>query len=155
MYINIPLSEKSIDISMDYKNIENNLKVLNETNNYLYDAIYLLLIAIGFLFSFVFLTKMIKLFIACIAKKSNYEKYLNKILKEYDRVIVETTTSPVFNPNKTVEVNKFEELLDVRDNLRLPIMYYVVVKKQKCYFYVKHYNNVYLLVLKAADFDEK
>ena len=61
MYINIPLSEKSIDISMDYKNIENNLKVLNETNNYLYDAIYLLLIAIGFLFSFVFLTKMIKL----------------------------------------------------------------------------------------------
>jgi len=155
MYINIPLSEKSVNISMDYKNIENNLRVVDDSNSYIDDVIYLILIAISFVGSFIFLTKMIRLLVLPFSRKSNFEKYLNKILNEYDRLIVETTSCPIFKSKKIIEINKFSELLDVRDNLKLPIMYYVVAKNHKCYFYISHYNNIYLLILKAVDFDEK
>ena len=42
----------------------------------------------------------------------------------------------------------------VRDNLKLPIMYYVVVKHHKCYFYITHGNKIYLNVVKAIDLEK-
>ena len=52
-------------------------------------------------------------------------------------------------------ISKFEELLDVRDNLKLPIMYYVVTKHTKCCFYIKHNDDLYLLTIKSVDLEQK
>ena len=46
---------------------------------------------------------------------------------------------------------EFQELLDVRDNLKLPIMYYSVSKHLKCYFYITYQDRIYLNVVKAVD----
>ena len=44
-------------------------------------------------------------------------------------------------------------MLDARDNLKKPILYYNIVKHEKCYFYLENENTVYLLILKAVDIE--
>lgn len=151
--INIPLSQKSIDINMKSNDLLNsgNQKSFKYSIS-LVNIIYFSLGLISFLCSFIFLIKGIRLSLLVLSTKNEYDKYINKILKEYDRLIVETTSIPNFNDYNVILIKKFSELLDVRDNLHLPIMYYVVVKHHKSYLYILNNNNLYLLTLKSVDF---
>ena len=68
-------------------------------------------------------------------------------------MIVETPTAPATSEIKNiVEVLKFEELLDVRDNLKLPIKYYVVSEHEESWFYINHEEELYLFRVKNEDF---
>ena len=69
--------------------------------------------------------------------------------------MVITTTIPNFDDYQIIEINSFNELIDVRDNLRLPIMYYNITSHKKSYFYILHENNLYLYILDADDFNLK
>lgn len=155
MFVNIPLSEKSVNISMDYQDINNTNKIVNASNvsidneAYFASSIVLLIVAL------ILLLKAIRLLMCLKANKSAYDKYVSKLLLEYDRVIVETTTAPALNTANIIKINKFQELLDVRDNLKLPIMHYVVTRHEKCYFYIIHENNIYLNTVKAVDLVEQ
>lgn len=150
--ISIPLSQKSINISMQSNDTLNNSK--QELTKYVFalsNACYLCLGVICTVLAIVFAIKTIRLFTKSITKKNNYDKYLDKILKEYDRLIVETTFLPNLSDYNIIKINKFSELLDVRDNLKLPIMYYNVTSHQKCHLYILKDNNLYLLTLKDID----
>ena len=57
----------------------------------------------------------------------------------------------LFFEDNIIKINKFTELLDVRDNLHQPIMYYNVVAHQKCHLYILKDSNLYLLTLKDVD----
>ena len=71
--------------------------------------------------------------IAIIIKpKSPYDKFLSDTLKTYDRIIGETKTGIEFEKYHIIEMETFDELLDIRDNLKMPIMYYNIAKHQKC-----------------------
>ena len=73
------------------------------------------------------------------------------MFKEYDRLIVETKTPPRFDDMNIIKIMKFEELMDARDTLKQPIMYYNISSHNKCYFFIKHDDDVYLTVIKAVD----
>lgn len=154
MTLTIPLSEKAINIKMDYKEINKNSQLFNDTSlvvsNYIFVGVSIILIIV----IIIFIGPLIKLLLNMRTKKSTYDKYIDRILNEYDRLIVNTTTPPNMINNNIVKVNSFEELLDVRDNLGLPIKYYVINKHQKCNFYINHNDELYLLVLKAVDLEE-
>ncbi len=154
MSVTIPLSEKAVDIKLDYNEINDNKEVLDNSvvmvSNYLYIGLGILSILIS-LYSVV---KLLRFVGYSIVKKSNYDKYINKLLKEYDRLIIETTTPPLLKDHNIIKINKFQELLDARDNLKLPVKYYVVSKHQKCYFYITHNDEIYLLTVKAIDMEE-
>ena len=89
------------------------------------------------------------------SNKTDYDKFISKILKEYDRLVAETKSLPLFDKYNIMEINGFNELLDVRDNLKLPIMYYNVTMHQKAYFYIVYGKNLYLYTVKSSDFSEK
>ena len=57
----------------------------------------------------------------------------------------------------TVKMKKatFEELLDVRDNIKQPIMFYEVTKHIKCHFYITNEDKIYLTTIKKVDLEEK
>lgn len=148
----IPLSKRSIEIKFDSKDTLLIKKALTD-KKMIFNYKILILEIILFTISAIYISKIIKLLSLIVKNKSNYDKFLNKILKEYDRLIVETTTGVDFNNSNIIKINKFNELLDVRDNLKIPIMYYNVVKHQKCYFYIKNINDVYLLQIKASDME--
>lgn len=154
MSISIPLSEKSVDVKMNYREINDNSNVTSKKNIILDNIIYMVISFVCIILTLISLIKLIRLLLLSKTKKSIYDKYINKLLITYDRVIVESYTAPRFDNANIIKIKKFEELLDVRDNLKLPIMYYVVTKHHKCYFYVKHNEDFYLLVVKASDLEE-
>lgn len=153
--LNIPLSQKSININMtasginkqETQNIESSIFTLNNIICLFIGIIALIVCLISGL-------KIAKMLTLIKEKKNNYDKFMEKILREYDRLIVETSTLPKFNNYFLTKVNSFGELIDVRDNLRLPIMYYEVAKHQKCHLYIIDNKNLYLLTVKAVDMEE-
>lgn len=155
MSISIPLSERSVNITMDYKDIDTTSSLISESDIIIDNIIYIIMAIILIIASLVMTVKSIRLLRLIKGDKNKYDKYINRLLKEYDRLIVETSTQPIINGDNVIKINKFQELLDVRDNLKLPIMYYNVTKHQKCYFYITHENKIYLNVIKAVDMDEK
>ena len=95
-------------------------------------------------------------FIFVIVKKytktiSKYDKLINKILKEYDRLIVETATFPDEKNYNVLIINTFNELVDVRDNLRSPIMFYNAKDHKMSKFYILNDNNLYLYIVNSKD----
>lgn len=154
MIINIPLSERSINLNMNYVDISNQSDIIEGAGTIFSNIFYLIVAIICTLLSLVFAVLSARFLEKMFKKKNKYDNYINKILKEYDRLIVETTTSPFITEKSVVKIEKFDELLDVRDNIKEPIMYYNVVKHQKCYFYIEHNDKLYLTMIKAVDLEK-
>ncbi len=152
--LSIPLSEKAIEINFKSQDASVMKKAIVDRKLEFNSIVFLVEIVL-LIISIILIKNLISLLVLLPGKKSNYDSYLEKILKEYDRLIVETSTGIDEKRNHVIYVQKFEELLDVRDTLKVPIMYYNIVKHQKSYFYVKNNNDVYMLKLKAIDMDEE
>ena len=154
MALTIPLSQKSINITLDYKDINKTSEVIKNSqiivNNYIYLIMGIILLLIGI----IELIYLINLLLLIKKKKTKYDKFIAKILNEYDRLIVETTTGPNTQDKNIIKINKFEELLDVRDNLKLPIKYFIISKHQKCQFYIDHEEEIYILTIKEVDIED-
>lgn len=154
MSLIVPLSEKAINIKLDYNEINNTNKLISKSNVIIDNIIYMIVSLILIIISIVIIIKFIRLVILLKNTKNKYDKYIKKLLTEYDRLIVETSTCPIITGDNVIKIRKFQELLDVRDNLKLPIMYYSVTKHQKCYFYITYENKIYLNIVKAVDLEE-
>lgn len=155
MSLNIPLTEKTIDITMSDEGI-NAIKSIIEKENLNQEGIgYIISFVVSLLLGLVAIIKLMKYVLLLFPNYSKYDKYLKRILTEYDRLIVETPTAPNFTDKKVIKIKSFDELLDVRDNLKRPIMYYELAKHHKSYFYVEQYPDCYLFVLKANDLEVK
>lgn len=153
MSVDIPLTEKAINIKMDYKDINKNSYLINTNQSIVKKIVLIISFIVSLLLMLVNVVGIVKLLSLYGNRKSLYDKYVDKILREYDRVIVESTTSVKLNDKNVIKIKNFEELLDVRDNLKLPIIYYSIVNHHKCYFYVKHEKDIYLMVVKASDLE--
>ena len=154
--IRIPLSQKSIQIKLDSKETNNKDNKLVYTNEFsITNWIYIVISIVSLILSIIPLIKSIKLINKLGSTKTDYDKFISKILKEYDRLVAETKSLPAFDKYNVMEINSFNELLDVRDNLKLPIMYYNVTTHQKSYFYIVYGENLYLYIVKSSDLSEK
>ena len=148
----IPLTQKSVNIELDYNEINNKSSLVSEDSIHIGNIIGIVVSVILTALSIMCMIKCMRLLRLLVVKKSKYDKYISKILKEYDRLIVECKTVINFDNYEIIKVNSFEELLDVRDNLKMPINYYIVAPHNKAYFYILS-TNVYLYVLKAVDLE--
>ena len=154
MLIEIPLSQRSVSISMDYKDINRHSSLVKSpsvtVNSYVFMILAVILLGVA-----VFgLYKLLKLLGLMNNKKSNYDKFIAKMMRQYDRLIVVHYTCPDLSNYNVIKIKEFNELLDMRDNLKVPIMYYNVTDHQKSYFYILNNNDLYLLVLKSVDFEK-
>lgn len=68
--------------------------------------------------------------------KSEYERIIDKILKNYDDIIVNTSTILDVKKYKLIEIEEFKEILNLSRELLLPIMNYEVTKGKETWFYV-------------------
>ena len=156
LYLDIPLSERSINMAINYNNLTNSQNIIKKSQSMADNAPYIALIALCTVGSIVSLASAMKLIsLLYVSKKSPYDKYVKKILREYERLIAETRHCPKFSDYNLIEIANFEELLDVRDNLKVPIMYYIVAKHVKSYFYIIDGKNLYLVTIKAVDLEGK
>ena len=155
IYLDIPLSEKSINMTIDYSNLNQSKSFIKEQNNVLDNAVYITITAAFILISIVILSKMLDLAAKLFSSKRNaYDKYVKKILKEYDRLIAETNHMPDFSEYKIIVISDFKELVDVRDNLKKPIMHFVAQQHFMSYFYIIDDMNLYLVKITNEDLEK-
>ena len=147
----IPLSEKTINLKT--KPLEAKTKnVLVSINNYKINDVKFLTLALLFLcFALAIFIAITKKAISLKSKVNSYDKMLKKILRQYDRLIVNVNTTPTFKKNNTIEVNSFNELLDAKDNIHNVIFYYEETPHKKCYFYIQCNDNFIVYTLKNSD----
>lgn len=152
----IPLSTQTFSISEE--------TVLRENQQMTYkkvglDSVNTVFAIFGVLFLIAGLFVVYKLFRLVYktvgGNASVYQKKLNQILAEYDRVIVLSKNEYAVDPNKQlIKVDSFFELLDARDALEKPIIY-EKVNSVKSFFYVEDDERIYRYAMKEADFEKK
>ena len=150
--ITIPLSQQTIDIAMQTEdNIDNNGVISNVTESGITSPV-------SFIAGIIFDLLGIALFgVAIYIYLSNnpkdiYETEVNKILKNYDRLIV-TSKRPNINENefqKVIRVTSIEELIDAYETTKQPIIYYEVIPKEKSYFVIISGDILYKLTITRA-----
>ena len=150
--ITIPLSEQTIDIAMQTEdNIDNNGVISNVTESGITNPV-------SFIAGIIFDLLGIALFgVAIYIYLSNnpkdiYETEVNKILKNYDRLIV-TSKRPNINENefqKVIRVTSIEELIDAYETTKQPIIYYEVIPGEKSYFVIINGDILYKLTITRA-----
>lgn len=143
--VKIPLSQKAIEIKFNTHNLNNSIDKSISSKSLIINGYFKFIIGVFLLlFSFVFLVVIVMIINNYRKKVSKYNKFINKILREYDRLIVETSTIPNYEDYNVLIINSFNELVDVRDNLRSPIMYCDVLSEKESLFYIINGNNLYL-----------
>lgn len=152
--LKIPLSERAIEINFDSNN-QNVTKYVIPTGKIIFHLKYLIIEIVLFVIASICFIIFIKYLVVSFKKVTKYDKYINKLLKEYDRLIVETQTIIDMSKYNVIEVERFTELLDVRDNLKVPIIYFNIVKHEKGIFYIKDNDDIYLLTIKNIDLMNK
>ena len=152
--IRIPLSERAIEINLTTeKGVIDKYTV--PKGNVVFNPVYLAIEIVLFLLACIFFINIVSYTVPLLKKKTAYDKYIKKILKNYDRVIVETKNDLDTTDCKIIDVRDFSELLDVRDNLRLPIVYNNIVPHEKGVFYIKNEMDIYRLIVKGIDLEKK
>ncbi|MBR6690953.1 MAG: hypothetical protein IKL65_06430 [Bacilli bacterium] len=153
MSLTIPLTQRTLEIGLSDTGINNSQSVVKKSEVKSGNIVFGVLTAVVFILAVASLLKLLELLMMLVPKDSKYDKYIKKILNEYDRLIVETPTEPRLANKEIIKIKRFEELLDARDNLKRPIMYHSIVSHQKCYFYIESENIIYLLTIKATDLE--
>lgn len=149
MYLDIPLSEQMINISKNAPAI--NLKSYNGLSTNTKTNIILYIMSIVFVFlALVILVKMIIKEISDRKKISNYDKFISKVLKQYDSYITEAEHETT-NRDNTVKISTFRELLDVRNNTNKTIVY-IKLDDDTSKFEIIDGDTLYYYLARKSDF---
>ena len=153
--LTIPLSHREINIGLkettvDTKNhVISKAKLAIENEMFIYCDLVILIIIL------ILIIRLIKKIHLIINNKNKYDIFVNKLLRSYDRIIVNVKTAPSFNDYNVIKLDSFQELIDVRDNVKEPIQYYIITEHQKCEFFCTNHDDLYLYVVKAVDLEKE
>ena len=143
LQITIPLTEKAVEISIDTKNIDREDYLISNINTGITNP-YLLVIGIvcfiAAVVEFIYGEKLYKLYL----KDNIYNVTVDKILKEYDKIIVNGEVS-IDEANFTNKIypETFIEMVDASERLQSPILFYEVVPNEKCFFVIIKDHDLY------------
>lgn len=153
--LTIPLSTQTYSITKD-ELLNQNLVATSIKNSWKNANVFYAIMACVFSLVGIFVFIRLILFVTKVRSHENlFQKKLNQILREYDRIIVEVSDTDSFvGDKKVVKVRTFLELLDARDTLEKPIVH-IKINNVKSEFYVEDVDKVYKFVMKEADFDSK
>lgn len=153
--LKIPLTQKALNINIQPVDLKNNNQVISKSKIIISNKGMFIFSVALFLIILYLIIKIVKYILLLLPKKTKFQLKVNKILRTYDRLIANVKTLPNFNDYEIVKIDNFNELVDIRDNLKVPIMYFNVNDGEKCYFYIEYFKKLYLLTLKAVDMEDK
>ena len=151
--LSIPLLEKAVEanISKNAKSHNNTITMVDKTyskQHLIAGVLGLILFIIALI---VFVDTMLK------KKKFNEENIfdvtLNKILASHDSIIANVSTLPDINDMKLIEVTTFNELIDVYNEVRMPINYYKEENGNEATFLIVNDNMAWRFVLDKSNLE--
>lgn len=143
LQITIPLTNEAIDITIDSKNIDNKDYIVSNLKPGITNVYYLILGIVCFVaavFEFIYGEKLYKIYV----KGNIYNITVNRILNEYDKLIVNGNVS-IDEADFTNKIypETFIELVDASKRLNSPILFYEVVPNEKCFFIIIKDHDLY------------
>lgn len=149
--LSFPLGVQAFSIDKDYKETIND-KIETKTDVKLFILAniptIIALFVIGVCLSIIFFKDIFKL-----KEKNEYTKKLEKILKTYDDVIVEISTPVNIEDYEIIEVKGIEEMVDLEEELRIPINFYEHIPNYYGEFTLIHNNVVYRYIIEEKNED--
>lgn len=139
--VDIPLSEQTINItkSLDFSD---NLTFKQETNKTMSNKVFLIFAAASLLVSLYAFVSLIIGIIKFNKKQSLYQRKLEKILRQYDSYITESSNDIDITGKTVIDIKSFKELLDVRKNIEKAIIF-VKIDNRNSKFLIVDENQVY------------
>ncbi len=139
----IPLSEQTINVNIDTKDINQDYAVQSTPKFHILNKIYFAAFIIFIIADVILIVTIIVSYLVERKNKGKYLLMIEKIEKQYDRAIVETNSLPE-NISNVIDVDSFEELLDARENIEKPILHlkedlqstFVIVDNDIMYRYI-------------------
>lgn len=153
--LTMPLGENSFGITKN--SISNNDKEVQLDNDVWndYNVMCAICASVLIILALLVLFKTTSLVLKATPNKSKYQMMLEKILKEYDELIVTTKEGYSANLEKEIiKVASFKELVDARNALGKPILY-TKINDVKSEFIVEDTDKIYKYVIKEAHFLDK
>lgn len=148
MNVKIPLSESTFTIDVDSPDEKNEIIFIERNSNF--DKMTItsgIITLLGSILGFIALVLISK----TGNKKSEYVLRFNKIMKDYGEVIAETTNLPNFNKQNILEIKELMDLIDIEEELKIPIIYYEKRKNTEGWFFITHNQNTYRYILKIVN----
>lgn len=147
-----PLTEQLVNISVDTNSVSKQ-DVINESSNHSFLNYAYLFVAFSMSIIEVFVIIEVFKYLYKL-RPYNYEfiKYINEILKKYDRYIVNVKRLPNLSKSTIVDVTTIEEIVDARDSLQRPILYYTDSNRNKCVFIIINGTEAYRYTLIQSEF---
>jgi hypothetical protein len=150
LQLEIPLSEQTVDITINTEDISNSgtlgtIKTFTVKNPF--KVLLGVIMLIASIFGFVIFYDLYKKY----AINNIYDITVNKILKEYDRLIVNATmTLDEKSYKNIIHPENFTEMVDASTNLGEPILFYNVIPGEKCFFVIIKDDTLYKYRLTRA-----
>lgn len=151
MQISIPLSEQTLGITINTDKI-NDSGTLVGVNKLFTISNYILFIVFIMLFIITIASIILDInFYLNNFKKDKYRELVNKILNQYDRIIVngKVSINEANFPNK-IYPDTIEEMVDAAQTLEVPIYYYEAIPNEKCFFVIIKGDTLYKYRLTRA-----
>lgn len=90
-----------------------------------------------------------------LGKRSYYSKAIYTILKNYGDIVAEIVKPVDISNLNVIDVKNFDQMLDVEEELRIPIMFFETVKNKEGWFVLVHNDLAYRYVLKDKEIKNK
>lgn len=153
LQMSIPLSEQTIQISLDTDKINNNGMLFAKGNISIENPLLFVVAVVSLLIVVLLLITSISIYVK-FKRRNIYYITLGRYVNEYDRLIIngsyENTSIDENKYDNIVEVEKFEELVDAAENLSLPILFYEVIPGELSFFVVTNGDTLYKFKLDKA-----
>ena len=145
----MPLNKAVTDVTITgIEPTTNNItKTVTPDNNINYVLLILsiVLLVISLPTGFISFYKLFK-----ITNVSQYIVQQKRILKNYGDIIAEVTTKPDLRDIKVIRVKEFEDLINIEEELRVPILFYELRDRDESWFVINTVGQAYLYVLKST-----
>ncbi len=125
MTMEMPLSEQMITITRTADINNNSSYIVSTTKSWLNTLLFVGAIVILIIDS-ICIVKLIDVVKKRLDSESKYDRFIKKTLKEYDAYITVSNSDYEVGGKKVFNIPSFKELLDVRNNLEKPIIYYKI-----------------------------
>ena len=153
LQMSIPLSEQTIQVSMDTGKIDGNGVIFTKGSITIENKIMFVVSVISLVIVLLLLITSIRIYIK-FKKRNIYYITLDKYITEYDRIIIngsyEKTNIDENNYDNIVSVDNFSELVDAAENLSLPILFYEVIPGELSFFVITNNETLYKYTLDKA-----
>lgn len=118
-----------------------------QTDSASFEVIWFILGLALLLLSIFLLIKAIKEFFIA-TNKSEYVLQFNKIMKNYSDIIAEADNVPDLDNYDVININNFDDLVDIEEELRIPILCIEIKADIESWFIILHDEAAYRYVLK-------